>query len=324
MNQITRHFTSLSELLNQATNGEPNEMLRHCDLSSRKENNPEFTGTYRYEDALDLARNGWPAGRDMIEQHTRTYKEIWSKFFPTQDFGQDLTSSVSGSIPMVSDYLLGLPESMLEFTPNEEESNLKGCKLQRIILNGGANCSILPEVIHQYGGLIGALINSMELSGFNVELVICWQNGDSFAGVGVPSPSDTIRARYSLEIKQFNQKLDIDKLAFCLSHPSMLRRFIFALREQENDEYVEKIVQRSYGYSNNLTQDEIIRFGATAHGGQLKHGNMYFRLIEANYTLDQLAEQCTAVVKEHFTEVNFNQAQNQDPNQPSQIGPESN
>jgi hypothetical protein len=306
MKHYKSHFRNMSSLLDKAVNGECNDNIRPVDRSSRLERE-HFTGTKTFEDAVSLATGGWPEGRTIITNFTKQYSGIWSKFFPQQDFGTELSGGVSGSIPQIGEYLIGNPESMLDFTPNEVESNLAGCKLQRIILNGAVSCGIGIETILQYGGLIGALVNSMELSGFNIELIICWGGSSSpFMSKNKMNSNAEVYSRYSLTIKEFNQQLDTDKLAFCLAHSSMFRRFIFSLMEQEDDYYCQKLgVPGWYSYPVNILEEEITLFGSEGRG-VLKHGNMYFRMLDSNYNLDQLVEQCTAVVKNQFTEVNFN------------------
>jgi hypothetical protein len=49
-----------------------------------------------------------------------------------------------------------------------------------------------------------------------------------------------------------------------------------------------------------------------SYGGELKNGNMYFKYMDNNYGEKQLVEQCTAIVKEHFTEVDMNKKPSKD------------
>lgn len=159
------------------------------------------------------------------------------------------------------------------------------------------------ETIYQQGSLVAALINSMELSGFNVELVVVWNLSESSWGRGGGK-----QLRYCMTVKSFQQHIDTDRLAFSIAHPSMFRRLIFAAMEQEPDEWAKAFCDNSYGTPTDLNDEAVAKFGIT-YGGELKHGNMYFKILRNNYSESELIEQCTQIVKDHFTEITFNQSQ---------------
>lgn len=288
------HYNSLNSLITQVVNGEPAECLRPSQLES-KNGSAYFTGTASMVDCLSVAQNGWEEGRKMIDKYTKEYNTHWAKFFPQQDFGSDLKADVSGSIINIDAYIMGDPECMLDFSPNEDKpQEAKGQKLQRIIVNACCNCHVKIETIYQRGSLIASLVNSMELSGYNIEVILVWQVDHG-----------GLQLRYTLTLKNFQDFLDVDKLAFAVAHPSMLRRFIFALIEQEPTEYAKPYVEGSYGYTSEITEADIVSYGAS-YGGQLKHGNMYIKFIDNNYAEAELINQTTQVVKDHFTEVTMN------------------
>ena len=305
-------FNSFTDLLERVVNDEPHDLIER-DRASR-DHNAYFNGTYRIEDALTIATGGWEDGRNKIYQYAKEYGHVWRKFFPQQNFSNKITTDVTGDIVLIEKFLCGDPEDMMTFKPDEEnykrlEKSGNG-KLQRIILNGVVSSYINIETIFNYGALIAALVQTMEESGFSVELDIVWKFGAShYLPQNEENPNDKTRLTYILQLKRFSETLDVDKLGFCVAHSSMLRRFIFSLMECEAEPFIRNIVMRNYGYPINLTPEEVCKFGASMenNGGNLGvEGNMYFRLLDNNYTLDQLVKQCTAVVKEHFTEVSFN------------------
>lgn len=303
LDQKISYFNSFRDLLTQAVNGSPDDSIPPTSLASKEHGNATFYGTHSFEDAIDIANNGWPEGRAQIEKYTKEYTKLWQKFFPQQDFGAELKQQESGAIIVIDEYLKGSPDCMLDFNPNPElDDKLKGNKLQRLIINGCCNCHISIEAIYQRGALLAALVNAMELSGFNVEIVVIWQ---------VESWRKEQELRYTLTLKRFQDFLDIDALAYSLAHPSMLRRLIFALIEQESKHYVDNFVYHGYGTTTDIPAEDIPTFGRN-HGGELKHGNMYFKFMVTNYDEKQLVEQCTAVVKEHFTEITMNKKDDED------------
>src|SRR6266576_2970505 len=113
-------FDSLTELLNFAVNNPANELIRGENArESRSRSNIGFAGTASFEDALAIATN-WPEGRKIIENYTKTYTKLWTKFFPGQDFSNYLAPELGGSIPIIENYISGTPEDMLDFRPNED------------------------------------------------------------------------------------------------------------------------------------------------------------------------------------------------------------
>lgn len=309
MNINKRYFANLTDLLEKSVQDDPNDLVYRDRVS--RDRNVYFNGTARFEDALDMASNGWEDGRKIIAAYAKEYGHIWRKFFPVQDFTKKTSQAVTGDVVLVENFIAGIPEDMMTFVSDDNirkvEGNSNG-KLQRIILNGSVSHFIRPDTILQYGALIAALVRTMEEAGFSVELNIVWYLGHKcFLGGNKPSPNDNVRLMYVLELKRFNENLDIDKLGFCVAHSSMLRRFVFSLMECEDNEFVRQITMENYGYPINLTAEDITSFGGNIENGGKTEGNMYFRLLDNNYTLEQLVEQCTAVVREHFTEVNFNE-----------------
>lgn len=295
-----KHFNSLGELIEYIHTNEPDERLgRQEAMSSRSKTDASWTGSYTWEDCLSLVTNGWPEGRAIAQKYTTEYGKIWQRFFPQADYANDFKPDIAGAIPMVDKVIEGNPENMLEFFPNENLlDKLAGNKLQRMIVNCRCSCRINIETILQRGSLIAALVNSMELAGFNIELNLVWQATGNSNHVQL----------HTLIVKNFSDILDIDKVAFCVAHSSMLRRIIFAAEEIAPYDFANSFIGHGYGYPTNLDTTQITSFGADILGGELggKKTNMYFKKLDSNYTLDALANQCTAVVKEHFTEVNFN------------------
>jgi hypothetical protein len=286
-------------MVNYILSNEPDESLGPIyDLASRDKTHPTWHGTYSFEDTLGLISNGWPEGRAIVGRYTQEYGKIWQKFFPSQDYGNHFQPSTQGAIPLVDQVIIGNPENMLEFFPDESLSDkFTGNKLQRMLVSCIVHCGISIETILQRGALIAALINSMELAGFNIELNLSWK-----------TTSGGMTMLPSLTLKNFQDRLDTDKLAFCLAHSSMLRRVIFAVNELAPKDFAKEWTTSAYGTPTNLDEKQITNWGADILGGEVqgKKTNMYFKLLDSNYQLDQLVSQCTTVVKEHFTEVSFN------------------
>lgn len=303
MHNKTTYFQSLSEIVQRLKTQKRNNALHVYECHSLKVDGSfnAFSQTKTIEEAFTLATFGWKEGRNIITKLTKEYNDVILKLFPTQEWSTILNPSISGEIVNIEAALTNQPETMLHFAEDEEKVQLLSSgKMQRIIVNAGFTSAINVDTIFNRGAIIGCIINSMELAGFRTELYMThprvgdWGNGD-------------IRVTYNTKIKSFNEDLDLGLLAFCLCHPSVNRRLIFGLLEQEREDWIiDKIVHCNYGRSSDLfSEDEIINF-CSAFGANFSYGNIYFNIIKCNRPFEELLTEAKRVVQKHFTQIIIN------------------
>lgn len=201
----TRKFATLEAFCAEACKpessphlGEVSRTQNHCNTS--------------FADALDLAAHGWPQG-------TKRIRDIVSKI-NVPVFQEAMTQTfhdTSGSYVDVDRYLSGEPECMVEFAP---DTRVK--KTVRIGFSATYSAIETEATINNRGAAIGALIDILESRNIRCEVVAI----TAFA-------SKTSGDIVSLEctIKNPEQPLDLDRIAFVCAHPAFLRRLGFAIGE---------------------------------------------------------------------------------------------
>jgi hypothetical protein len=176
---------------------------------------PEFTGTDCYDDALRLLKYGHPDGRSKMAESVE-----WAQAITRERPAPSWSHSVSGAMPDVPVYLSGEPEHMLMSEGDEGQGVMP---IVSVVVNVVAACSVNSDRIRRRGAALVALINSIETSGQRVELIAA-----SRAGLRKERGKT---ASYLITVKEPNEALDLDRVAFTLAHPSMLRRILFRLEE---------------------------------------------------------------------------------------------
>src|SRR5438552_4196638 len=169
-NKIIRKFINLDKFLLQARDGQ--SPLKFSQRSSRNITMKDWSGSKDFEEAFNLAFNGWNEGLQELRAKIKNYRNSFIDLLPKQDFAQDLNFGLEGEAVDVGRALEGIPESMIKFEDSERNLIKPGNKMQRIIIQNSAACNILPEVIMNRGALIVELIEAMELHGFRTELIL--------------------------------------------------------------------------------------------------------------------------------------------------------
>lgn len=240
--------------------------------ASRRKSRFEFTHTNSYTEALNLARGGWPEGAAMVRALSTDIVAVVGARVQRPE----TSYALCGDTIDMGRFLIGEPECFMEFTPSEVE--MTGTKIVRIVANYAASAGVAAEVLRMRGAAICALAEALEYGGRRCEIVavqaIRGRGGDSY--------------QCSVIVKEAQQPLDLDRIAFALCHPSMLRRLTFSLEETESAEVREALgVPGGYGHPTDTTlTGEIVL--EKAHSG-----DPAWRSLEAakGWVLQQLAAQ---------------------------------
>jgi hypothetical protein len=166
-----------------------------------------------YAASLQLARNGYkPHGVSLDREiDGLRYDVPNSEYAPIYD--------TCGESVDVGRYLEGEPECMIDYI--ETASNkMSNTRIIEILVNTSTSAGVAAKHIESRGKVVMGIAQALEMSGKSVGIsVICLsKSGSSLVG-------------FQLRIKQPDQWIDPDLLAFWLCHPAALRRSAFRLFE---------------------------------------------------------------------------------------------
>jgi hypothetical protein len=152
----------------------------------------------------------------------------------------------------------------------------------RTIANIVASAGVSPQVIMIRGAAICALVEALEMSGRRAEVIMACgvRNGANTYSITVP-------------VKEPDQPLDMDRLAFMLCHPAVLRRFVFSLMETESATVRRELsVPGCYGHAADTdTEGDVVV-------GRADWSNPAWRSVEGarEWVLNALREQGVMLV----------------------------
>jgi len=196
-------FDSLGDLISMVDIPKPHGAVNTAAWGSSDNN---WSGGSR-EGAFDMARNGWKEGRENMVK-------TMAQARPSVSLPPAYTLDVGGAYPEPCSAAAGAPDCMVSFDP--VESRVK--PIVRIAVNVWASSAYRAEEFINYGAAVVSYIDAVESAGFRVELtMLCHckidRTGDTYSG--------------RVLIKRAEEPLDIDRVTYCLTHPSMFRRLWF-------------------------------------------------------------------------------------------------
>jgi hypothetical protein len=189
--------------------------------SRRKEGDDGWAGTRSYEECQELAADGWPEGLGHVEEVRKKMNRIVASkikaYHPRYaDSGDEID---------IGAFVEGDPEHWIEFQPEDTEG--MGGKIVRVLVNVAVSCSVEKEVFIHRGAAVVGLLEALSNCGYSVELTL----------MSTTENDGTIN-QYEIPVKRSDEHLDGDRCSFMIIHPSILRRLVFAAKEQEEtDDY---------------------------------------------------------------------------------------
>ncbi len=205
---LNKHFDSIGEAVAfSSMEGGPARQ-------SRRSGKPEWAGTETFADACQLARDGWPEGARKIREAAAMVTANIP--IPEAEVFAGTYFDVSGSYPDVERFCTGEPESMVEFTLVH-----KPLPVITITYQGGILSNIPGDAAISSGAGLGALVDKLEADGIRCQVVLL--NYCKADGGGTCLISTTI--------KNPEDPLDLDRLAFAVCNPAMPRRIMFGVKE---------------------------------------------------------------------------------------------
>lgn len=184
--------------------------------SSRRPGSSSFHGTRTFEDAVEIARTGWPEGA------ARAVEIGASVASAVRDVINSKASSyafdVAGQFVDIGRYLTGEPECF--GTIVEDADSIKK-PVVKLVVNLSASACVSADSLIARGVAVVAAVDILEAVGRRVEVVAATAHHSYETHLEIRVP-----------VKAAGQPLDIDRLAFCLAHPSCYRRLFWSISEQ--------------------------------------------------------------------------------------------
>lgn len=184
--------------------------------SSQDSGKPDWYGTQTYQEAYDLAINGWKEGISKIKLD---YKNNFLLEKIKTDNIYKPTYEVSGNYVDIGRYISGLPDNMVYI------KNKPSNKRVKIICKAGFNSGADKESYFKYGLRILSIIDYCEKQNIRVELLcrFCTEYGNC-------------KSIIEVILKKYGDFVDINKLAFSLCNPAFQRRIEFSFCESLSKE----------------------------------------------------------------------------------------
>jgi len=212
-NKVIAKFDTFEEFVRQALV----VPKRQDSCSSRQKSwgTPPWHGTDKFEEAVELARRGWPEGSAKALEFRASIADAVREIITSRS--QSVSYDVSGQWVDIGRYLDGEPEC---FGNLEATGDTASQPVVKLYVNLAASGAVSVESLFARGAVILAAIDVLEATGRRVEVI---------AAKG--SRGRTIHETY-VTIKRADQPVDADRLAFVLAHAACLRRLFFSVMEQ--------------------------------------------------------------------------------------------
>lgn len=234
--------------------------------SSQREDDRKdpWSGSVDFGSALETLRGGWAEHRDAVEAAVTAVQEDPSiESMVSARFGWQ--HAYAGDVCDIGRFVTGDPECM--FAPTMVDA-VQPDAVIRIVINGTASAAIRTDVLVRRGIMIAALVDTLHLLGRGVE--VWWTCSTVHSG---STHGNLVR------IKATDEPLDVDDLLFVAAHPSMLRRFGFALWECESPQTRKaQNFYESYGRPVDISREQLAEcIGAPVHVlfGSISYGDDY-------------------------------------------------
>jgi hypothetical protein len=205
LNIIKEHFTSIHEMLSVIESRPHNDVMANSNSSEK--NGKDFTGTGSYEEAKELFRHGYTEILPRIKTGVAAnLKRTESRPRRT------IENNVVGYAPNVPNAIMGLPNSMILTRTAPQKT-----KTVSIVTDITENAGTRTEEFIESGIAVLGVVNTLELRGYRVSLKVSFYN----------ATEGNDRAFGTVNVKDYREHIDLQKLCFPLANPSMFRRLGF-------------------------------------------------------------------------------------------------
>lgn len=193
----------------------------------------QFTGTESWEEAKRQATIGWPEGRERMVNDLDAASVLQ---LPVNH--RALSLDVAGTRPFVPAAVAGDPLCMVRAGLDSSATR----PVFRLLVSISALEFVPAGVLQNRGAAILSWVDKLEAEGARCE-VVALRATKVASGHAINAYAATVM------LKRADEPLDIDRLAFGLVSPSMLRRVMFGCMERHDD--LKDGFKLSYGVSFN-------------------------------------------------------------------------
>lgn len=208
---ITDTFDSWSDFVEAARTRESQWEPTIC--SARRVSSGQWDGAETFEEAIDYAENGWPKGREKMAEGLRCASTI--------SVYQSQQMDVAGAYPIIPIALAGDPCSMMDLGAQTIASR----PIVRLRVDMAAPYTISGDAIINNGVAILSMVDAMEVAGYSVEISL------TCSARGKGKPTDHVDYTWSTVFKRAGEPMDVDRCAFALVNPAVMRRMYLALMD---------------------------------------------------------------------------------------------
>lgn len=185
--------------------------------ASLREGDSDWYGTASMDEAIEFARFGWEEGRRTL---LRRVGHVAVSELVGRRLAVDPVSSYSGDEVDIDNFLMRRPDHMVEYPLRYDV----GGKQATVLMNCSIAAGVSAERIMRRGAAVLAAIEALRTDGYSLGLTMMEASRSS---------SSRTTVEYYIPVVHPGGFLDMDAVAFCVAHPSFLRRLIFALNEHE-------------------------------------------------------------------------------------------
>lgn len=232
-------FSSISDLVSYTKEAKATTWFKGCEKSHEQNNmRTEFTKTKTFDEAMDMLENGWYEEAKKIEKEMNVEKR---NVFEKDEV--KFIQSVAGFHPIVPNYLMGLPNSMVS-----SKIVAKNQKVVTLNLSISFSAAVSAKEIEDVCIKALRIVKSIEAKGCRVNFNVFFASKEPNYATG--------HMRYSvikLKVKNANERLNISKVCFPVVHPSMLRRIFFRVVET-SPSFTKEFVN---GYGIAMSNEEL-------------------------------------------------------------------
>jgi len=171
-----------------------------------------------WDGAIKMAKEGWPEGLKRMQK----VAELLEMPSGARSYEPQPVLAVAGDEVDIGAYLSGEPECMMDW---EVRATPSFGKVVKIVCHLTANASVSANAMFRRGSLAYLIIDALESCGIRCEvwgLVKCSTCGNRDEGPDFLA---------QVCLKDADQPIEPDRLAYMLAHPAVFRRLGFRLME---------------------------------------------------------------------------------------------
>jgi hypothetical protein len=212
----------------------------HCHGLTPAYERPQLTDDWAgcgFDQAINLAERGWPEGLekmtslkgdlkvnqgDMAERHIHQFTEAGDE--------PDVGRFVSGETECMLDY-------QIQFVPTTG-------RVVKLVVSIAASCGVQAKSIFRKGAVAVMVADMLERHGLRAEIVVAHAITREIKG----KDAGATGALSTIMVKRPDQPVELDRLAFMLAHPAVLRRLMLHTLEQNTNEVFCRHIGEFHGY----------------------------------------------------------------------------